>query len=309
MKAVICTKYGSPDVLKIVEIQKPIPKNNEILIRIYYATVQTGDCKVRDLIGVATSATKYNPILKFIMRLIMGYNRPKNPVLGTELYGKIESMGKNVTKHKIGDEIIVMTDTKMGAHKEYIAWPEGKMFIDKPNRITPEQSAAISFGGTTALYFLKKSNIKEGQTILINGASGAVGTAAVQLARSFGAIVTGVCGTNHKDLVKSIGADYVIDYTKEKIENIKQQYDVIFDAVGKTSKEVCKNILKQNGKYMTVLNGMVMGKQNDLTLLKNLIEQNNFTPVIDKCFNLDEIVEAHKYVEMGHKKGNIVIKI
>ena len=309
MKAVICTKYGSPDVLKIVEIQKPIPKNNEILIRIYYATVQTGDCKVRDLIGVATSATKYNPILKFIMRLIMGYNRPKNPVLGTELYGKIESMGKNVTKHKIGDEIIVMTDTKMGAHKEYIAWPEGKMFIDKPNRITPEQSAAISFGGTTALYFLRKSNIKEGQTILINGASGAVGTAAVQLAKYFGAIVTGVCGTNHKDLVKSIGADYVIDYTKEKIENIKQQYDVIFDAVGKTSKEVCKNILKQNGKYMTVLNGMVMGKQNDLTLLKNLIEQNNFTPVIDKCFNLDEIVEAHKYVEMGHKKGNIVIKI
>ena len=257
----------------------------------------------------AAVCTKYNPITKLLMRLFLGYNRPKNPVLGTELYGKIESIGKSVTKHKIGDDVVVMTDTKMGAHKEYIVWPEGKLFIEKPNNITPEQAAAITFGGTTALYFLRKANITKGQKVLINGASGAVGSSAVQLAKYFEAIVTGICGTNNIDLVKSIGADNVIDHTKINFGKLKEQYDIVFDAVGKTSKDYCKNILKPNGKYITVLNGMVMGKQDDLDFLKNLVEQNKFVPIIDKCFNLEEIVEAHKYVETGHKKRNVVIKI
>jgi NADPH:quinone reductase-like Zn-dependent oxidoreductase len=307
MKVAICTKYGSPDVIKIAEMEKPIPKDNEILIKVNYSTVQTGDCKVRDLIN--TSKGNYNPIILFIMRLAMGYNKPRNPIFGTELFGKIESIGKKVTKHKIGDEIIVMTDTKMGAHAEYITWPEGKLIIEKPNRITPEQAAAINFGGTTALCFLKKANIQKGQTILINGASGAVGSSAVQLAKYYGAIVTGVCGTNNIDLVKSIGANHVIDYTKENITKNNTQYDIIFDAVGKISKKDCVNILKPAGKYITVRSGIVIAKQEDLVFLKNLIEQNSYTPIIDKCFSLDEIIEAYKYVETGHKKGNVIIKI
>jgi NADPH:quinone reductase-like Zn-dependent oxidoreductase len=309
MKVAICTKYGAPEVIKIEEIQKPTPKDNEILIHIITTTVQTGDCKLRDLIGVNTSKTNYNPMVKFLMRVMMGYNKPRNPIFGIELCGKIEYIGKNVTKHKVGDEVIVMTDVKMGAHSEYIVWLEGKLIINKPNNITFEQAAALSFGGTTALCFLKKANIQNGQTILINGASGAVGSSAVQIAKYFGAFVTGVCGTNNIELVKSIGADYVVDYTKESLENSKIQYDIIFDAVGKTSKDTCKKILKPNGKYITVLSGIAIGKQEDLNFLKKLVEQNKYTVIVDKCYNLEEIIEAYKYVETGHKKGNVIIKL
>jgi NADPH:quinone reductase-like Zn-dependent oxidoreductase len=309
MKAAICTKYGSPEVVKIEDIQKPIPKDNEILIHIINTTVQTSDCKLRDLIDVNTSKTNYNPLVKFLMRVMMGYNKPKNPIFGTELYGKIESVGKKVTKHKASDEVIVMTDVKMGAHTEYIVWPEGKLIINKPNGITPEQAAALSFGGTAALCFLRKANIQKGQTILINGASGAVGSSAVQIAKYFGAVVTGICSTNNIELVKFIGADYTVDYTKETIGNGNIQYDIIFDAIGKTSKNICKNILKHNGKYITVLSGIAMGKQEDLDFLKNLVEQNKYTVIIDKCYKLEEIVEAYRYVETGHKKGNVIIKL
>jgi NADPH:quinone reductase-like Zn-dependent oxidoreductase len=309
MKAAICTKYGAPEVIKIEEIQKPIPKDNEILIHIITTTVQSGDCKLRNLIGVNTSKTNYNPVVKFLMRVMIGYNKPRNPIFGIELCGKIESIGKKVTKHKVGDEVIVMTDVKMGAHAEYIVWPEGKLLINKPKNMTFEQAAALSFGGTTALCFLKKANIQNGKTILINGASGAVGSSAVQIAKYFGAIVTGVCGTNNIELVKSIGADYVIDYTKENIETDKIQYDIIFDAVGKTSRNICKNILKPNGKYITVLNGIAIGKQEDLNFLKKLVEQNEYTVVIDKCYSLEKIIEAYEYVETGHKKGNVIIKL
>ena len=308
MKAAICKEYGPPEVIEIKDVQKPTPKDNEILIRIITTTVQTGDCKIRNFIGVAKQSN-YNPILQFIVRLVMGYNRPKTPIFGMELFGKIESVGKKVRKHKIGDEVIVNPDMKMGAHAEYIVWREGKLIVNKPENITPEQAAALPFGGTTALYFLKKANIQKGQTILINGASGAVGSSAVQLAKYFGAIVTAVCGTNNIELVKSIGADFVIDYTKENIDRDNSQYDIIFDAVEKLPKNKCSNILKQNGKYITVAKGMVLGKQEDLIFLSTLAEQNKFLPIIDKCYKLDEIVEAYKYVETGHKKGNIVIKI
>ena len=307
MKAAICTEYGSPEVVKIEERNKPVPKNNEILIHVQNASIQTGDCSVRDLIN--TAKKKYNPVLKLLMRVMVGYNKPKNPMLGTELFGIIEAVGKTVTKHKPGDEVIVMTDMKMGAHAEFIVWPEGKLIINKPKGISPEQAAAVTFGGTTALFFLKKANIQKGQTILINGASGAVGSAAIQIAKYFGAIVTGVCGTNNVELVKSLGADFVLDYTKEDIGNGNIQYDIIFDAVGKISKDGCKKILNPNGKYVTVLNGLVMGKQDDLNFLKELIEKNKFTVIVDKCYNLDEIVEAYRYVETGHKKGNVVIKL
>jgi NADPH:quinone reductase-like Zn-dependent oxidoreductase len=309
MKAAICTKYGAPEVIKIENVQKPTPKDNEILIRIITTTVQTGDCKLRDLIGVNNSSVKYNPVVKLLMRIMMGYNKPKNPIFGIELYGIIEINSKKVTKHKIGDKVIVMTDTKMSAHAEYIVWPEGKLILNKPIELTPEQSAALSFGGTTALCFLKKAKIKRGQSVLINGASGAVGSAAVQIAKYYGAIVTGVCSTNNIELVKSIGADHVLDYTKDNIENCIEKYDIIFDAVGKTSKNICKNILEKNGKYITVLSGIAIAKQEDLNFLKNLVEQNKYTVVVDKCYDFNEIIEAYKYVENGHKKGNVILTI
>jgi len=308
MKAAICTKYGSPEFVKIEEIEKPTPKDNEILIHVIATSVQTGDCKVRDMINTAKKE-KYNPIIKLLMRILMGYNKPKNPILGMELFGKIEFIGKNVTKHKIGDEIIVMTDMKMGAHSEYIVWKEGKLVINKPNNLTPEQAAALCFGGTTALYFFRKANIQKEQSILIYGASGAVGTSAVQLAKYYGAIVTGVCGTKNIELIKSLGADYVIDYTKEDIRNSKIQYDIVFDTIGKITKKECDKIIKLNGKYITVRSGMVMGKQEDINFLKTLAEENKYTVIIDKIYGLNEIVEAYKYVETGHKKGNIVIKM
>lgn len=304
MKVAICTKYGTPDVIKIGKIEKPSPKDNEILIHIITTTVQTGDCRMLNL-----PAVNYSPILKLLIRLMMGYNKPKKSVFGTELYGKIESIGKKVTKHKIGDEVIVMTDIEMGAHTEYMAWPEGKLIINKPENLTPEQAAAVSFGGTTALYYLKKANIQKGQTILIYGASGTVGTSAVQLSKYFGAVVTGVCGSNNIELIKSIGADNVFDYTKENIRNKNIQYDIIFDAVGKISKKDYRGILKNNGKYVSVLNGLVMGKQADLDLLKNIIEQSKYFPIIDRCYKLEEIAEAYKYVSKGHKKGNVIINI
>ena len=308
MKAAICTKYGSPEFVKIEEIEKPTPKDNEILIHVIATSVQTGDCKVRDMINTAKKE-KYNPIIKLLMRILMGYNKPKNPILGMELFGEIEFIGKNVTKHKIGDEIIVMTDMKMGAHSEYIVWKEGKLVINKPNNLTPEQAAALCFGGTTALYFFRKANIQKEQSILIYGASGAVGTSAVQLAKYYGAIVTGVCGTKNIELIKSLGADYVIDYTKEDIRNSKIQYDIVFDTIGKITKKECDKIIKLNGKYITVRSGMVMGKQEDINFLKTLAEENKYTVIIDKIYGLNEIVEAYKYVETGHKKGNIVIKM
>jgi NADPH:quinone reductase-like Zn-dependent oxidoreductase len=309
MKAAICTKYGRPEVVRIQEIQKPKPKKDEILVRVISATVQTGDCKVRDLIGIAGSNTKYNPVIKFLMRFMLGYNKPRNPVFGTELFGIVEVIGEKVTKHKVGDEIIVMTDIKMGAHAEYLVWPEGKFVVDKPGIISPEQAAALTFGGITALFFLRRSHIQIGQSILINGASGTVGSSSVQIAKYFGAIVTGVCGTGNVDLVKSIGADFVIDYTKESIEKINAKYDVIFDAVGKISKKQCKNILKPDGKFISVLKGIAIAKHDDLVFLSNLAQEGKYLPVIDKCFHLEEIVEAYKYVETGHKKGNVVIKM
>ena len=306
MKAALCLKYGKPEVIEIQEVKKPIPKDNEVLIRITAGTVQTGDCKMRNFIEVAKNSN-YNPLLQFIMRLVMGYNRPKNPILGTELFGKIEAIGKKVTEHKIGDEVIVMPDMKMGAHAEYIAWQEGKLIVNKPQNITSEQAAALSFGGITALYFLRRANIQKGQTILIHGASGAVGSAAVQLAKYYGAIVTGVCGPDNINLVKSIGADMVIDYTKESLDRDNTQYDIIFDTVEKLPKNKCNHLLKKRGKYISVTKGIVMGNQKDLVFITELAHQNIYLPVIDKCFTLNEIVEAYKYVETGHKKGNVIL--
>lgn len=302
MKAVVCTKYGSPNVLKLMEVEKPSPNPKEILIKVYATTVTTGDVRVRKF---------ESPVLLWIpMRLFLGIRKPRKPVLGVELAGEVEAVGKDVRRFKKGDKVFAMTGMKFGAHAEYISLAEDSTVEKMPDNLSYEEAAAVLFGGTTALHFLRKANLKEGQKVLIYGASGSVGTSAVQIARHFGAKVTGVCSAVNFDLVKSLGASHVIDYRTEEFTEQEEQYDVIFDAVGKISKAKCKKILAPDGSYVSVKGqGIAKVLNEDLLLLKELIETGKIKAVIDKTYTLGEISEAHRYVEQGHKKGNVVISV
>jgi NADPH:quinone reductase-like Zn-dependent oxidoreductase len=322
MKAVICSKYGLPEVLQLKELEKPIPKDNEVLIKIHGAVVGATDTVMR----------KGKP---FITRFFTGLTRPKN-IPGDVLAGEIEAVGKNVTKFKIGDFVYGTTDTTTGAHAEYKCLPEDGALAIKPLNISYEEAAAVCDGGLAALPFLRdKAKIQGGQKVLINGASGSVGTFAIQLAKYYGAQVTGVCSTTNKELVKSLGANNVIDYKEENFTKNGQTYDIIFDAVGKSSFSKCKNSLTQTGIYLTtvptpaVLFQMLFTsksggkkavftatglrpaseKAKDLIFLKELIEAGNLKSVIDRSYSLEQIAEAHSYVEKGHKKGNVVISL
>jgi NADPH:quinone reductase-like Zn-dependent oxidoreductase len=294
MKAAICTTYGPPSVIQIQEVEKPPVKDNEVLIKIYATTVTPGDCVVR------TSKM-------WAMRLLFGIRKPRKPILGSELSGKIEAVGKNVKKFNPGDPVIAYNGMKFGAHAEYITLSEHAALTIKPENMTYEQAAAIAFGGTTALYFLRKGNIRKGQKVLIYGASGSVGTSAIQLSKRFGAEVTAVCSSKNFELVTSLGADHVIDYTKEDFT--KNRYDLIFDAVGKSSKSHCKDALSVGGKYISVSHGIAKENVEDLKFLKELAESGTLKAVIDRCYPFDQITQAHEYVEKGHKKGNVVILI
>ncbi|MBO8155077.1 MAG: NAD(P)-dependent alcohol dehydrogenase [Bacillaceae bacterium] len=302
MKAVVCTKYGEPDVLELMEIKKPSPKDNEILIKIHATTVTSGDVRVRKF---------ESPILLWIpMRLFLGIRKPRKPVLGVELAGKVEAVGKDVSRFKKGDRVFAMTGMKFGAHAEYICLAEDSTVEKMPGNLTYDEAAAVLFGGTTALHFLRKTNLKKGHKVLIYGASGSVGTSAVQIARHFGATVTGVCSAVNFDLVKSLGASHVINYRTEEFTEQEEQYDVIFDAVGKISKAKCKKLLTPDGSYVSVKGqGIAKVLNEDLILLKELIEAGKIKAVIDKTYTLGEIPEAHRYVEQGHKKGNVVISV
>ena len=322
MKAVICTKYGPPEVLKLREVEKPDPNDNEILIKVHATTVTSADVRIR---GFKVPISYWLPA-----RIALGFNSPKINILGAELAGEIESVGNNVKKFKPGDQVYAYPGHHGGGDAEYTCMGEDGAVAIKPANVTYDQAAAVPFGGNTALHFLKQADIKDGQKVLIYGASGSVGTYAVQLARYFGADVTGVCSTSNIELVKSLGADNVIDYTTEDFSTNGAIYDVIFDAVGKSSLPDCMKSLKQGGIYLqavatpaislrmhlasitsskTLTGGTAVPKAYNLNFLKELVESGEIKPVIDRTYPIEQIVEAHSYVDKGHKKGNVVIQV
>jgi len=296
MKAVIYEKYGTPDVLELRDIAKPTPKDNEVLVKVYSTTVTAGDWRMR----------KAEP---FVARLFNGLFKPKKvKILGFELSGIIEETGKEVNSFKKGDHVFASCGFKFGGYAEYKCLPENDLIAIMPSNMTFEEAATVPIGGLTALRFLNKAGVRNGQNLLIYGASGSVGTFAVQIGKYYGANVTAVCSTPNVDLVKSLGADNIIDYKNEDFTKTATRFDCIFDAVGKTSRSACKHLLMPNGKYVSVF-GSPGKSENDLLTLKELIETGKLKTVIDRRYTLGQIREAHAYVEKFHKKGNVVVNI
>jgi len=317
MRAIVCREYGKPEVLKLENIAKPVPKNNEILVKIISTAVNSGDLRLR----------RADP---WAVRLFFGLTKPKNPVLGGVFSGEIEAIGKSVSRYKVGDKIFGATGMTFGAYAEYKCLVDSGIFSLKPENISHAQASVIPFGGTTALHFLRKANITPGQQILVYGASGSVGTAAVQLAKYYGGEVTAVCSTTNVELMKSLGASEVIDYTKENFTKNEKEYDVIFETVNKLSFADSIKCLKPTGILILgasefpgmikglwtnitckqkVITGMISQKSEDILFLKGLIEKGKLKAVIDKSYMLEEMADAHAYAELGHKKGNIAISV
>lgn len=309
MKAVICTKYGPPEVLQIKEVEKPIPKPNELLVKIFATTVHIGNTKIRRLEPGMGKVKDF--FIKPIMRFIVGFTGPRRKILGMEFSGEVEAVGKDVTRFKVGDPVFASTEFRFGTYAQYLCIDENGVVAIKPTNMTHEDAAPVSNGGITALIHLRKANIREGQKVLIYGASGSVGTYAIQIAKNYGAEVTAVCSTSNLEMVKSLGADKVIDYTKKDFTQSGVTYDVIYDAVGKIEPSKRKISLSKTGRYLSVFSasGNIKLNTEDLYHLKELCESGKLKTVIDRVYPLEEIVEAHRYVDKGHKKGNVVIKI
>ncbi|HNE02887.1 MAG TPA: NAD(P)-dependent alcohol dehydrogenase [Anaerolineales bacterium] len=302
MKAIVATQYGGPEVLQLKEVQKPTPKDNEILVKVHATTVTAADFRMRSFTV---------PVAVWIpARLALGITKPRQPIFGSELAGVVEAVGKDVTRFKVGDQIFASTLTEnFGGYAEYKSLPEKAMMAIKPTNLTYEEAAALPIGATTALRLLRKGNIQRGQKVLIYGASGSVGTYAVQLAKYFGAEVTAVSSTSNLELVKSLGADHVMDYTKGDLTSGAERYDVIFDTVAKFPKSQYSNILAENGSFVSMAKLDSKESMDNLVFIKDLIEKGEIKAVIDRCYPLEDMVEAHRYVDTGRKKGNVVITV
>lgn len=322
MKAIVYTRYGSPDVLQLKEVPKPAPKDNEILIKIKATTVTAADIRSRSF--------TVPPAFWLPARLTLGFRQPKKEILGMELAGEVEAVGNNVKRFKMGDQVFAASLTGFGAYAEYKCLPEDGPISIKPSNITYAEAAAIPIGARTALFFLKKASVQKGQKILVYGASGSVGSYAVQIAKYLGAEVTGVCSTANVEMVKSLGADKVIDYTSEDFSRSGETYDVIFEAVNKSSFSACMKSLKRDGVYINITEPLpslemlwanitskkklILSRNSPETpealhFLKELVEKGKLKVVIDRSYRFEEVIEAHRYVELGHKKGNVVINV
>ncbi|WP_416865438.1 MAG: NAD(P)-dependent alcohol dehydrogenase [Imperialibacter sp.] len=325
MKAVVFKKYGNPNVLQMAELQKPVPKPGELLVKIHATSVTAEDPKMRSF--------DHPPLLKLPVGLMFGFTKPKHPVLGIEFSGVVEAIGGKVKDYQINDKVFGYTGLSFGAYAEYKCLPENALMHLKPQNLPFTEAATMVNGPLSALAYLKKKGkIEKGHQVLIYGASGSVGTAAVQLAKYFGAHVTGVCSTKNLELMKSIGANEVIDYTRENFADTEKLYDIVFDTVGKTSMKECMNLLTPNGKYLLTEFGLrhmlaamytslfrrkkvviassnFYWKREDLAFLKQLAEQGHFKPVVDRCFELADMAEAHAYVASGRKVGNVAVVV
>jgi len=305
LKAVVCTRYGPPEVLRVKELATPVPRKNEVRIRISATAVTSSDCYLRGL--------RLSPAYRIMARLAIGWKAPRQPVLGMVLSGEVDSVGPDAKSFEVGERVFGFNRHLFGTYAQYVCWPEDGLLAPRPANFTDEESAAIAYGGLLALHFLRKADVRAGQSVLVFGASGAVGTSAVQLARHLGAEVTGVCSTANVDLVASLGATTVIDYTSEDFTDRAERYDLIFDAVGKRKSaaplRLCHRALAPGGACVSVDDGTPKLRREDLVLLSELATKGEIRPVIDRTYALDEIVEAHTYVDNGHKRGNVVITV
>lgn len=331
MKAVVYTEYGEPEVLQLEEVEKPFPQGNEVLIKVHAVSVNYGDITVRNIKNISSSEFNMPLLFWFFARFSFGFSKPKRKILGNAFAGEIVMMGKEVNQFKKGEQVFGYTGEKMGAYAEYLCIPQNSILAVKPSNMTYEEASTVPYGAIMALNLLRKANILKGQRVLVIGASGSIGSAAVQLASHyFGAEVTGVCSTQGIEFVKSLGADKVIDYKKEDFTTIGETYDLIFDILGKGSFSQYKTLLKQNGIYLLgsfktrkllqmlttsmggkrkVICAIAVPKPEDLIFVKDLIEAGKIKSIVDRCFPLEKTTEAHRYSETENKKGNVVITI